>query len=67
MEPETLRAADAKSSTANFETDSDDDMDEEAEKILLWDWRYDRQTLTIRRRDNHVSPGHFIDHRPKYF
>ena len=52
VEPETLSAV------SNFETDDDDDdveIDEKTRK-LLWDRRYDRQTLSIRRRDKHVSP-----------
>ena len=45
--------------------DFDDEADyaDYVESALLWDRRYDRETLNDRRRDNYVSPGHFIKYK----
>ena len=44
-------------------SDASSDNDEAR---VLWDRRYDRDTLSVRRRQEHVSAGHFISHTPTF-
>ena len=50
------------SGLTDFDGDGADYADY-VEAALLWDRRYDRETLNDRRRDNYVSPGHFIKYK----
>ena len=45
----------------------DNDNDDFNQFAAEWYRRHDRDTLSIRRRAEHYSAGHYVSHKPSFY
>ena len=52
---------------ADLNSDDDGDDNDNDQFELEWYRRLNRDSLSLRRRAEHVSPGHHVSHKPEFY